>query len=795
MVISLRSFFLLSALLFSLSSVAGNVKLRGIVTAKGEGAVPYATIGVQGSPLGTYAGADGCYELELPEGRYLLVVTAVGFETFRKEIIVGKNHPYIHDVELEQTDMLLDDVVVTESASGVSRLKRSAYNVVALDTKDYLNTSKNLSDILAKSPGVKLRESGGVGSDMNIMLDGFSGKHVKVFVDGVPQEGVGASFGLNNIPVNYAKRIEVYRGVVPVQFGTDAMGGVVNIVTGKARQGWTVDASYSYGSFNTHKSFFNFSKVHRNGFTYEVNAFQNYSDNNYKVNAPVEDFVTGSIEKKKLYRVERFNDTYHNEAVALKAGFVDRPWADRLIFGLTYSQMYKDVQTGVRQEIVYGKKHRKGSSLMPSIEYSKSNLLAEGLDLSLTANYNRNTTTNVDTASCKYNWRGETRVLNSPGEQSHQHMRSHNDNWNATATVNYRPGRSHTHLFAAHLLFNAFRRSNTSLLLPQRVEDPIDKVTRKGVAGFSYRLMPSEKWNATVFAKHYSLYVGGPVATTSNADDYTRTSRNLNAFGYGAAGTYFVLPGLQAKLSYEKAYRLPTIDEMFGDEDLEMGDIGIEPENSHNVNFNLSYRGKFASHGVYVEGGVVYRDTRDYIQRNIVDLSGGKAAATYINYGKVLTKGYNITVRYTLDKWLSVGGNFTDMKVIDNMKSAVGSSVPNLGYGEEMPNLPSLFADFDASFYWHGLFGKGNLLTLTYDGRYVREFSYYSAKIGANKGDYMVPDQLSHDITLSYSIGDGRYNVSLECRNITDERLYDNFSLQKAGRAFYAKVRVRLGNR
>ena len=69
MVTFLRSFFLLSALLFSFPLVAGNVKLRGTVTAKGEGAVPYATIGVQGSPLGTYASADGCYELELPEGR------------------------------------------------------------------------------------------------------------------------------------------------------------------------------------------------------------------------------------------------------------------------------------------------------------------------------------------------------------------------------------------------------------------------------------------------------------------------------------------------------------------------------------------------------------------------------------------------------------------------------------------------------------------------------------------------------------------------------------------------------
>lgn len=50
--------------------------------------------------------------------------------------------------------------------------------------------------------------------------------------------------------------------------------------------------------------------------------------------------------------------------------------------------------------------------------------------------------------------------------------------------------------------------------------------------------------------------------------------------GYGAAGTYFILKSLQAKLSYEKAYRLPTKEEMFGDEDLETGDISLRPENS-----------------------------------------------------------------------------------------------------------------------------------------------------------------------------------------------------------------------
>ena len=51
----------------------------------------------------------------------------------------------------------------------------------------------------------------------------------------------------------------------------------------------------------------------------------------------------------------------------------------------------------------------------------------------------------------------------------------------------------------------------------------------------------------------------------------------------------------------------------------------------------------------------------------------------------------------------------------------------------------------------------------------------------------MVPDQFAHNVIISYGIKRGRYNISFECRNLTGARLYDNFSLQKAGRAFYGK--------
>lgn len=763
--------------------------LQGKVTIAGEGKASHVSVYLKGTSYGCFTDEVGTYRLTAPSGQYTMVVSSLGYTTAEQPVVVASGTMTTYNVSLEPDNRQLDEVVVV--STGVSRVKQSAFNAVALETKEMQNSTKNLGEALSKVPGMKLRESGGVGSDMQLTLDGFSGKHIKVFIDGVPQEGVGSSFSINNIPVSFADRIEVYKGVVPVGFGTDAIGGVINIVTKKKRRNWFLDASYSYGSFNTHRTNVHFGQSFDNGFTYEINAFQNYSDNNYYVNAPVEDFETGRIDKNKKEHVQRFNDTYHNEAIVAKVGFVKTKWADRLMLGFTYSNMYKDIQTGVRQEIVYGEKHRKGYSLMPSLEYHKHNILTEGLDATITANYNRNITTNVDTSSYKYNWLGDTKLMNSPGEQSYQHSRADNDNWNATLNLNYRLG--DIHLFTLNHVFNSFHRSNTSLLAVEEQTQAIDKETCKNITGLSYRLMPNEKWNISVFGKYYNQFVAGPVATSSNQSEYVRTTRNVDSWGYGIAGTYFIIPSLQAKASYEKAYRLPTIEEMFGDEDLEIGDVGIRPENSHNVNINLAYNQTFDIHSLYAEAGVVYRNTNDYIQRNITDLSGGKSAATYINYGKVQTLGYNISVRYNYSKWLSIGANFTQMDVRDNMPTALGSSVPNLSYKERMPNIPYIFADSDISFYWNDLFGKGNKLTVTYDNQYLHSFTYYSANIGANKGDYVVPDQFSHNISVAYSLHHGRYNFIVECRNITDELLYDNFSLQKAGRAFYGKIRVYFG--
>lgn len=778
-------------LLISISAFSQHkTMISGKVLSTEKTTVDFATVYLKGTNYGGTTNEEGIYHLQAPAGEYTLVVSAIGYKTVEKPVKLMRGERTKMNVVISPQATELDEVVVV--SNGVTRLKRSAFNAVALDTKALQNSTQNLSEALAQAPGMKIRESGGVGSDMQLMMDGFTGKHIKIFIDGVPQEGVGSSFGLNNIPVNYAERIEVYKGVVPVGFGTDAIGGVINIITKKNRDKWFLDASYSYGSFNTHKSYVNFGQTFRSGLTYEINVFQNYSDNNYYVDTPVKDFTTGAINKKKIEHVKRFHDTYHNEAVIGKIGFVDKKWADRLMFGFTYSHMYKDIQTGVRQEVVFGGKYRKGYSIMPSLDYRKRDFFVRGLDLVLTANYNKNMTNNVDTSSYEYNWRGEMRPLRMPGEQSYQNTRSDNNNWNGTLTANYRIGKAHT--FTFNHVINAFRRSNQSLLNEDSEANAIPKETRKNISGLSYRLMPTEHWNLSVFGKYYNQFIAGPVATSSAQDDYIRTTNSVSAMGYGAAGTYFILKSLQAKLSYEKAYRLPTNEEMFGDEDLETGDISLKPENSDNVNLNLSYNETFGKHSVYVEGGLIYRNTKDYIQRNISDLSGGKYGATYVNHGRVETKGYNISVRYGFANWVSVGGNFTQMNVRDNVKTVTsGTNQESLTYGARMPNLPYQFANSDVTFYWRNLWKKGNTLSVTYDNLYMHSFPLYSEAVGS-ESEFVVPTQFSHNLTLSYGIQNGRYNISFECRNLTNEKLYDNFSLQKAGRAFYGKVRVYFGN-
>ena len=514
-----------------------------IISAEDKSPIEFADIYFKGTKLWCIPDTKGIFHLKAPAGTYTLVIRAVGYETFEEEVTLTGKNAAMRTFELKTDRHQLDEVVVVSNRS--SHVRRSAFNAQDLNVKEMHNTSRSLGEALTQLPGLKLRESGGVGSDAQLSLDGFSGKHVKIFIDGVPQEGAGTALDINNLPVNFAERIEVYKGVVPVGFGTDALGGVINIVTKKRRRGWSLDASYTYGSFNTHKSYVNFNQTFRNGLTYEINAFQNFSDNSYWIDSYITEFgddgVSESTDRNKIYHVRRFNDQFHNEAAIGKIGVTGKSWADRLMVGFNYSHFYKEIQTGVYQYIVFGEKHRRGHSFVPSLEYSKRDLFVKGLDIRLNANYNHNITMNIDTSSYKYNWLGERKYTGSRGEQSYQDNKSLNTNWNVTATADYRLGKAHT--FTLNHVSSSFRRTTRSKVdgSSQLSDFSIPKLTRKNITGLSYMLSPSKRWSVTAFGKYYNQYNQGPVSQSSDGiGNYVNMSRTTNAFGYGAAGTYFL---------------------------------------------------------------------------------------------------------------------------------------------------------------------------------------------------------------------------------------------------------------
>ena len=679
----------------------------------------------------------------------------------------------------------LSEVVLT-GQSPIKQVQKAAYNVVAIEAQQLRNLNSNAADMLARVSGVKMRETGGVGAEANINLNGFTGRHVRIFIDGVPMNEANASFRINNIPAELIERIEIYKGVVPVTFGADALGGAINVVTRKSRYNYG-NLSYTFGSFNTHKSTLNLGQFLTDNISVELNAYQNYSDNSYKVFTEYLDLQTGTYSKEKRW-FKRFHDRYHNEAIIGRVNIFDEKWADKLSFALNYSQEDKQLQNANLMQKVFGGKYRKSHNYSSSVEYEKKNIL-NGLSFFLTGRYDFTTTQNVDEEARRYSWTGEYEPMVTRGESQLQNTIFEGKTGYITSHLDYQLNEKH--FFQLTHTFSNYTRRNKNMLITNYTLDSdfMRRVNEKNISGLSYKFTPSERWNILAFGKYYNTAVTGPVIISGQGSRavYEEETHHTQAWGYGGATTYQLLKTLQTKISYEKSFRLPTDTELFGDGDLEIGNYKLKPENSDNLNVNLSYQPAFKAHSLLVEAGFAYRYIKDYIIRSIISAGVNEGSAGSRNHGKVLNMGVDATLRYFYKDIFSVGGNLSYMN-LRNKEEFTETGRPSAIYNDRLPNMPYLFGNADATCNIGSLIAKRDKLSLNYNLFFTEEF-FTSWQSEGTK--IKVPRQLSHDVSLTYYTPNKRLSLSVEAKNITDELLYDNYSLQKAGRAFYAKLSYR----
>jgi outer membrane cobalamin receptor len=784
-------FFSIPAFLYpSVQQRQGKGSVTGRVVDADKNPVQNVTVAVKGTSYGTFTNENGVYNFaNIPSGNQTVVVSGTGVKPRSVQVLVEPGKvTKAPDIEVDNLVELDEVYVVGKSES--RKKQEQAYAVSVLDVKKAYIQATPLNKLLNNISSVRIRENGGVGSDYSFSLNGFSGNQVKFFLDGVPMDNFGSSFNLSNISIGMAERIEVYKGILPVNLGGDALGGAVNIVSRKDAN--YLDASYSVGSFNTHRIAVNGAYTQqKTGFTLRTNVFLNYSDNDYRVFVPIVDLNTNQRVDERW--ANRFHDRYRSAGLKLEAGLTGRSFADYLLAGFILAANDKDVQTGATMDAVYGGIQSESRSLIPSLRYKKSNLFTEGLTFAFHGTYSNVNTFNVDTLMRKYNWLGEWTDAAERGERYYTDAEINSNEWLLNANLDYRL--NDYHLISLNNMSSLVERKVFDEADPENESNKIPQNLTKNVTGLSWQA-DYRRWNATIFGKLYHLQS----SSYKIKDQYKETQRlekiadEKTDFGYGTAWTAFILPKLQAKLSYEHAYRLPESTEMFGDGLIQQRNPDLKPENSDNLNLGIIYEQDVRKHTFQLDANFIYRNTKDFIRKG-VSMTANPATG-YENLGNVLTKGIEGGIRYRWNDMLDAGANITYQDITDNQQfeensdSYVGSSrIENVTYGQRLPNIPYLFGHADVGLKFRNIGLKGSEITVDYTLNYVREYFLSFPGLGSKSSKNIIPEQLSHDIVLGCSLENGKYGIALECTNLTDAGLYDHYRLQKPGRAFNLKLR------
>lgn len=771
----------------SFSQQIGN--LRGIITSNSNQPLEGATITLKGSSKGSISNKKGEFFIrDITFDTYAVTVSLIGYKSVEKKIIINRVSTVLSDFKLTSDERTLEEITIQGKTEN-KKIKETGFNVNVIDTKQYANTNSDINQILNRSTGIRIREQGGLGSKFSLSMNGLSGNHIKFFIDGVPIESFGSGMSLNNIPVNIAERIEVYKGVVPAHLGSDALGGAINIVTNRDHKK-NFDASYSIGSFNTHRAVISTGYKHpKNGIIVNFNSYYNYSNNDYwmksnpKANVYLEvpsESVKGKFDT--LSKARRFHNDYRSYMAQAEIGVADKKWADIAVLGLNYNNTYDQQQTGATQEKVIGNVFSTKNSITPNLRYKKDKLFLDQLSATLYSNYSKSENVITDTSSWTYYfWNGKPdKYFPNSGELSSKKsiMHQKTDNSFSQLNLNYKAGANHFVNFNYNL--NTHKREDFNEIDPYN--DFYNKTNQiiRTTAGLNYQqFMMKQKLNNSFFIKNYGL--------SGKSNDSEKNSKNY--IGYGAVSNIKIWKTFGMKLSYEHAYQLPNFTELFGDGLNVDGNANLKPANSDNYNLNFYYSGMFGQHSLSLDASTFYRNAKDYIITKTYESANGPRIFS-TNEGGIRINGGDFEVKYLYKSSFQASINMSYYNAVDREKYIIGTNREKITYGSRTPNEPWLFGNADFGYGKNDVFGKkANRIQMNYYIQFVNNYSLSWSKLGdASTKDY-IPEQYIHNISLTYSLANNKYNITAEARNLTDQIAYDVFKQQKPGRAISIKFR------
>lgn len=780
----LKHIFLLGLLLTNIGSVIAQT-VRGTITDAAQTPVVGAVINVSGLPS-TKSDNDGKFNIKLPKaGSYMFSLTAMGYLPLNKTLKISSDT--IITFELQTAIKQLDAVNIA-GQSTAKRVKDQSIRANTIELKEAYTQPATLIEVMNRSSGIKIRQSGGLGSSTDISLNGFQGKSIRYFRDGVPLDYLGDAFSLSALPSNMLQRVEVYKGVLPVSLGADALGGAVNLISRTTTKN-QLEASYEIASFNTHRVSLNgyYIDTTKNVFI-GLDGFFNHSDNNYKVKVRATD-----VETRNQYdtTVPLFHNAYTGHFIELYAGVKYKTWADELKLSIAKQGNEKQEQHPALMTDPYGAILGKQSSFIPSLQYSKS-LLNQHLKFTQFLTASTLKINRIDTLRGSYDWFGNFTANPSKVGESRQPSNSDISQDNFTSRSNLNFSFANNHRLELNAVYTSASRMGADPLGARTVDTDVDVLSIKSnynklvaALGLSSDFL-NKKLNHQLIGKFFNYKGSGIEAFQAQAVASNQVKETSGStWGIADAMKYQFNDKHLVRLSMEYATRLPDQNELFGNAVFVVPNFDLAPERSFNINLGYRYQKEQRYHA---EINTFYRRTKNMIL--LVPIQA--PYARYQNQENVKGFGVELEGSVNLTKQLNLNANVTwqELRLFD-VPASSGSAEKE---GALLRNTPYFFANLGANYHIKQLkvYGYYNFVREYYLETIPRalEPDGFLGLFGSSKVNSLlrIPNQHLLNGGISYPILKNKLNSSFEVKNLLNEDLFDNYRVQKAGRSFHFKL-------
>jgi outer membrane receptor for ferrienterochelin and colicins len=357
---------LVNTISFAQANIKGNISSEGMP-------LQHANVALKNTKNATISDENGNYSIpKIQPGNHEIVVSYTGLKTQTRKITISDTTVITLNFDLKENNTL-DEVVITGTLKPVSRLESPVPVEVYKPTFFKKNPTANIFEALQNVNGVRPQLNCNVCNTGDIHINGLEGPYTLVLIDGMPiVSGLSTVYGLSGIPNSLLERIEIVKGPASSLYGSEAVGGLINIITKNPKNApvFSADAfTNTWGELNvdlgfkgnigkaasvlTGVNYFNYSNPidnNHDNFTDltlqdRISVFQkwNFNRKSNKLFSMAgrffyEDRWGGELQWEKKYRG---GDEVYGESIYTKRwellGAYELPIAEKMLFSFSYT--------------------------------------------------------------------------------------------------------------------------------------------------------------------------------------------------------------------------------------------------------------------------------------------------------------------------------------------------------------------------------------------------------------------------------------------------------------------------